>query len=346
MSQTSEEKTLPASDKKIEDARKKGQVLHSADMVSGVVILSCTIFLAYIAPVLRQKIGVLLEEASHIYERPFADVWYRLSTIAVQALLTATLPILILTIFAILLTNLAITRGLVFSAKPIEPDFNRINPASGLKRIFSLKSVVEFAKALFKIAVVAAAFAIVFRGGLKALFESPSCGSQCMWATFLAMFKPLAVIAVGAFLVLGFCDIFLQRWLFLRDMRMTKTENKREQKDMEGDPLIRQERQRQRRSRGDGKTGLKNAVLLFFAPGDGVVGIRYVRGETPVPIVVCRASGIDAVQMNQQAQELGIPVTVDADLTSRLLQASTVGNPIPERIFQSVANALVAAGLI
>ena len=346
MSQTSEEKTLPASDKKIEDARKKGQVLHSPDMVSGVIVLSCTIFLIYIAPTLRAKIGALLEEASHIYDRPFDEVWHRLSTIAVQGLLTATLPILIITMFAILITNVAVTRGFVFSAKPIEPDFDRINPATGLKRIFSLKSVVEFAKALFKIIAVTTAFVLAFQAGLKALFESPSCGGLCLQATFFAMLRPLAAIAVGAFLVIGFCDIFLQRWLFLREMRMTKTESKREQKDMEGDPQIRQERQRQRRNTASGKTGLKNAVLLIGDPGTIAVGIRYIRGETPVPIVVCRASGPDAAEMNRQAGAMGIPLSIDGDLARQIAGTASIGNAVPERAFQPVANALVAAGLI
>ncbi|MGH6861611.1 MAG: EscU/YscU/HrcU family type III secretion system export apparatus switch protein, partial [Phyllobacterium sp.] len=325
MSQTSEEKTLPASDKKLDDARKKGQVLHSPDMVSGVIILSCTIFLIYIAPVLRAKIGALIDEASHIYERPFDEVWHRLSTIAVQGLLTATLPILVITVLAILLTNVGITRGFVFSVKPIEPDFDRINPATGLKRIFSLKSVVEFAKALCKIVAVAIAFVIVFKAGLKPLFVSPSCGGLCLQATFFAMLKPLAAIAVAAFLIVGFCDIFLQRWLFLREMRMTKTESKREQKDMEGDPLIRQERQRQRRNVAGGKTGLKSAVLVIGEPGTILVGVRYVRGETPVPVVVCRASGADALQMNRQAGEMGIPFSPDAALAHQIAATASVG---------------------
>lgn len=346
MSESSEEKTLPASEKKIDDARKKGQVLHSPDMVSGVIMLSCTIFLIYIAPVLQARIGALIEEASHIYDRPFADVWHRLSTIAVQSLLTATLPILAITIFAILITNVAVTRGFVFSAKPIEPDFDRINPATGLKRIFSLKSVVEFAKSLFKIIAVTTAFVVVFQAGLKALFESPSCGGLCLQATFSAMIKPLAAIAVAAFLVIGFCDVFLQRWLFLREMRMTKTESKREQKDMEGDPHIRQERQRQRRSVAGGKLGLKNAVLLIGEPRTVLVGVRYIRGETPVPVIVCQASGPDAAQMHKQAEALGIPLAADGDLARQITNTASIGNPVPERAFQPVANALVAAGLI
>ncbi len=345
MSETSEEKTLPASEKKIRDARRKGQVLHSPDMVSGIVVLFSTLFLFYVAPSLQVKTDRLLDEAAQIYTHPFADVWYRLSTIAADALLTTVLPILCITIAAILATNVAITRGFVFSVKPLEPDFARINPASGLKRIFSLKSVVDFGKALFKVAALSVTFALVFHTGLRALFQSPACGFACLHATSLSILKTIASIAIAAFLVMGVVDVFLQRWLFMREMRMTRSESKREHKDTEGDPLIRQERRKLARLFGTTKTGLSSAVLLIGEEGSASVGIRYVRGETPVPIVVCRATGPATASMNAQARSRGVPFLADPDL-AEALSKTPVGAPVPDRLFQDVANALVANGLI
>ncbi|ASY65865.1 Type III secretion inner membrane protein (plasmid) [Sinorhizobium sojae CCBAU 05684] len=345
MSETSEEKSLPASEKKIRDARKKGQVLHSPDMVSGIVVLFCTLYLFYVAPRLQLKIDILLNEASHIYERPFADVWYRLSTVAADVLWTTVLPILGITIVAILATNVAITRGFVFSAKPVEPDFNRINPATGLKRLTSLKSVVEFGKALFKILALSIAFSAVFYAGLKALFQAPTCGFMCLHALSLSMLKTTAFIAIAAFIVMGTFDVFLQRWLFMREMRMTKSESKREHKDTEGDPLVRQERRKLAGLIGMSKTGLSNAVLLIGDAQSGAVGVRYVRGETPVPLIVCRAAGAAGSAMRDQAREKGIPLMVDAVLAAEL-EMTPIGAPVPDRLFQQVANALVANGLI
>ncbi|MDW9461158.1 EscU/YscU/HrcU family type III secretion system export apparatus switch protein (plasmid) [Sinorhizobium meliloti WSM1022] len=345
MSETSEEKALPASEKKIRDARKKGQVLHSPDMVSAIVILFCTLYLFYVAPRLQVKIDVLLDEAAHIYGRPFADVWYRLSTIAVYALWTTVLPILGITIVAILATNVAITRGFVFSVKPVEPDFSRLNPATGLKRLTSLKSIVEFGKALFKILALSVAFSVVFHAGLKALFQAPTCGFMCLHALSLSMLKTTAFIAIAAFVVMGTFDVFLQRWLFMREMRMTKSESKREHKDTEGDPLIRQERRKLAGLVGATKTGLSNAVLLIGDGGSGAVGIRYVRGETPVPLIVCRATDAAGSAMRDQARKKGIPLTIDAALAADL-ERTPIGAPVPDRLFQHVANALVANGLI
>ncbi|PKA43846.1 EscU/YscU/HrcU family type III secretion system export apparatus switch protein (plasmid) [Rhizobium sullae] len=344
MSETSEEKSLPASEKKILDARKKGQVLHSPDMVSGIMILFSTLFLFYAAPHLQVKINMLLDEASHIYDRPFADVWYRLSTIAAGALWATVLPILGITVAAILATNIAITKGFVFSAKPVEPDFSRINPAAGVKRLTSLKSVVEFGKALFKILALSVAFSVVFYAGLKALFQAPACGFACLHATSLSMLKTTAFIAIAAFIVMGTFDVFLQRWLFMREMRMTKSEAKREHKDTEGDPLIRRERRKLAHLLGTSRTGLANAVLLI-GEQSAIVGIRYVRGETPVPIIVCRAAGKAVASMREQARGQGIPLVTDAELAAELGK-TPVGAPVPDRVFQQVANTLVANGLI
>ena len=85
--------------------------------------------------------------------------------------------------------------------------------------------------------------------------------------------------------------------------------------------------------------------LQIGEEGSGAVGIRYVRGETPVPIVVCRATGPAAGSMNAQARSRGIPIVADPDL-AKALTRTPVGTPVPDRLFQDVANALVANGLI
>ncbi|KXF75034.1 translocation protein in type III secretion system, RhcU [Paramesorhizobium deserti] len=346
MNETSEEKTLPASEKKIRDARKKGQVLHSPDLVSGINILCCTVFLAFFIPRLEISARSMLDEASHIYDRPFAEVWHRLSTISAEGVLNTIIPMLAITVAASILTNIAITKGFVFSFKPVEPDFDRINPASGLKRLFSVKSIVEFGKSLFKILMLATAFVVVFRAGIQALFESPACAGTCTRPTFMAMLRPLIIAAVIVFLVVGLCDVFLQRWLFRRDMRMTRTESKREQKDMEGDPLLRRERLRQRRELTGARIGLQHASLLIGEPDELLVGVRYLRGETPVPIIVCRAAGDAARTMLRQASEQGTPFSRDGDLARKIAAGASVGEPIPESCFQRTANSLVAANLI
>lgn len=348
MSQTSEEKSLPASDKKLRDARRKGQVSKSQDLVSGVVILASTIFLAMVGGDVQDKVAALIDLVSRIYEDPFAEVWPRVVAIGLKILVDLSVPMLLVSVAAIILTNIGAMRGLVFTVEPITPNPEHISPIAGFKRIFSMRGVVEFFKALFKIVALGAAFVLVFRVGLQALMQSSACGPSCISGSFFSILQPLVITAVVGFLIVGIVDVLLQNWLFGRDMKMTKTERKRETRDADGDPMVRQQRQRQRREMQAlaTKTGLMQASLLIGTPEGWTVGIRYVRGETPVPMLVCRAMPDQARTMITEALLAGIPVVRDDGLATAISRAARTGEPVPEACFQPVADLLVAARLI
>ncbi|KTC15556.1 MULTISPECIES: EscU/YscU/HrcU family type III secretion system export apparatus switch protein [Pseudomonas syringae group] len=348
MADTSEEKSQPATDKKLRDARKKGQVAKSQDLVSGVVILLCTLCIAVLLPRARAQVEALIDLTANIYIEPFADVWPRLLDHAEQIVLGITLPVVAVTVAAVILTNIVTMRGVVFSVEPVKPDIKRIHPGEGFKRIFAMRNLIEFLKGLVKVLLLALAFYIVGRQALQALMESSRCGAGCIESTFYLVLKPLVFTVLAAFLLVGAVDVLMQRWLFGRDMKMSRSEQKRERKDVDGDPLIKRERQRQRREMQAlaTKLGLGRASLMIGIGGNWVVGVRYVRGETPVPVVVCRGSPEESVQLLAQAAPLGIAVWADAGLAEQIAKRSVAGDPVPENTFQAVADALVAHRLI
>ncbi|QXG45259.1 EscU/YscU/HrcU family type III secretion system export apparatus switch protein [Pseudomonas viridiflava] len=348
MADTSEEKSQPATDKKLRDARKKGQVAKSQDLVSGVVILLCTLCIAVLLPRARAQVEALIDLTANIYIEPFADVWPRLLDHAEQIVLGITLPVVAVTVAAVILTNIVTMRGVVFSVEPVKPDIKRIHPGEGFKRIFAMRNLIEFLKGLVKVVLLALAFYIVGRQALQALMESSRCGAGCIESTFYLVLKPLVFTVLAAFLLVGAVDVMMQRWLFGRDMKMSRSEQKRERKDVDGDPLIKRERQRQRREMQAlaTKLGLGRASLMIGISGSWVVGVRYVRGETPVPVVVCRGSPEESVQLLAQAAPLGIAVWADAGLAEQIAKRSVAGDPVPENTFQAVADALVAHRLI
>ncbi|WP_122574333.1 EscU/YscU/HrcU family type III secretion system export apparatus switch protein [Pseudomonas viridiflava] len=348
MADTSEEKSQPATDKKLRDARKKGQVAKSQDLVSGVVILLCTLCIAVLLPKARAQVEALIDLTANIYIEPFADVWPRLLDHAEQIVLGITLPVVAVTVAAVILTNIVTMRGVVFSVEPVKPDIKRIHPGEGFKRIFAMRNLIEFLKGLVKVVLLALAFYIVGRQALQALMESSRCGAGCIESTFYLVLKPLVFTVLAAFLLVGAVDVLMQRWLFGRDMKMSRSEQKRERKDVDGDPLIKRERQRQRREMQAlaTKLGLGRASLMIGVGGNWVVGVRYVRGETPVPVVVCRGSPEESVQLLAQAAPLGIAVWADAGLAEQIAKRSVAGDPVPENTFQAVADALVAHRLI
>ncbi|MFF7707090.1 EscU/YscU/HrcU family type III secretion system export apparatus switch protein [Pseudomonas sp. NPDC007930] len=348
MADTSEEKSQPATKKKLKEAREKGQVAKSQDMVSGVVILFCSLCIAVIEPRARAEIAALLELVASIYVQPFAEVWPRAIDTAQQLLISLTLPVVAVTVGAVILTNLTTMQGFVFSGEPIKPEFKRINPAEGLKRIFALRNLVEFLKGVFKVGGLALAFYVVGRNALQAMMESSRCGAGCIESTFYLVLKPLVFTVIAAFLLLGAVDVLMQRWLFGRDMKMTRSEQKRERKDQEGDPLIKRERNRQRQEMQamSGKTGIGQASILLGGGGGAMVGLRYVRGETPVPVVVCRAAPEEVAALLEQAQDLGILQVHAPELAADIARRTVPGEPVPDHTFQAVADILVAARLI
>ncbi|MBP0941397.1 EscU/YscU/HrcU family type III secretion system export apparatus switch protein [Pseudomonas alliivorans] len=348
MADTSEEKSQPATDKKLRDARKKGQVAKSQDLVSGVVILLCTLCIAMLLPKARAQVEALIDLTANIYIEPFADVWPRLLDHAEQIVLGITLPVVAVTVAAVILTNIVTMRGVVFSVEPVKPDIKRIHPGEGFKRIFAMRNLIEFLKGLVKVVLLALAFYVVGRQALQALMESSRCGAGCIESTFYLVLKPLVFTVLAAFLLVGAVDVMMQRWLFGRDMKMSRSEQKRERKDVDGDPLIKRERQRQRREMQAlaTKLGLGRASLMIGIGGHWVVGVRYVRGETPVPVVVCRGSPEESAVLLTQAAPLGIAVWADAGLAEQIARRSVAGDPVPENTFQAVADALVAHRLI
>lgn len=345
---SSEEKSLPASQKKLRDARRKGQVDNSTDMVTAMVMLAATLYLGYAAAQLVASLVGLFQLAAEAWQQPFALLWPRIQAKAGETLVELLLPLTAVTIVVSLLTNLAIIRGLVFSTEPLKPQFERINPVEGLKRIFSLRSLIELLKSLFKMIALGSAMLVIFRFALQMLMDIPQCGFDCIADGFLALLKPLVITALLAFMIVGGLDMLLQRWLFRRDQRMTKSEQKRERKDSEGDPLLKRERQRRRRDMHatGARQGIEHTSLLIGAPGDWMVGVRYVRGETPVPIVTCRAGPERSAELYADARGHHLPLLGQPALAARVAKRAGNGEPIPEGTFQAVADLLVEAKLV
>jgi type III secretion protein U len=341
----SEQKTLPASEKKLRDARRKGQVSHSRDLVSGFTLTLMFIYLLLAWPTLADRLHEVVDLVSQSADLPFAEAWGRAMRLAIEVLLLTSLPPVAVIVIGDLVAGMASTFGPVFSFDPIKPRFDHINPAQGLKRIASLRNVVEFAKAAAKVVILAAAFWLILRGTIGPLFEIPVCGKACLVTAVIAAAKPLAATAAIAFIAIGLIDLLVQRHLFLRDMRMTRTESKREVKDLEGDPLIRRERRRMRQQMSGERTlvGMRHAVIAIMHE-DQVVGLRYRPGETPVPLVVCKGSGDAGLEMLAQARQLGLPIVDNATFVSALAARHMVGDTVVPDLFQVAAETLVAAG--
>ncbi|TIL95374.1 MAG: EscU/YscU/HrcU family type III secretion system export apparatus switch protein [Mesorhizobium sp.] len=345
MVEEAEEKKLPASDKKLRDARRKGQVSQSRDLASGFTLFAALGYLYFAWPMLFGHLSELVQTVTTPGDS-FVEVSLQAIRHSLSLLMLATLPLVGIVVVLAVVFGMLGTFGPVFSFEPLKPQFDHINPAKGLQKILSLRNVVEFTKGLAKVVLLAGLFAFLLIAWLQPLFDAPGCAPSCLEPIIKAVLTPLGIAAALAFVVIGVIDVPIQRWLFLRDMRMTTTEYKREHKDLEGDPLIRHEQQRQRREAvmQPAKLGVKNAVIVFVS-GDHAVASRYVRGETPVPTVVGKGQGRAADEMTAQARQAGIPVIEDAAVAGPLFENTNTGAYIGQEMFSPVVRHLVRLGL-
>jgi type III secretion protein U len=341
----SEEKNLPASQKKLKDARRKGQTSNSKDLVSGFTMLAAVLYLLYQWPMIRDRLVELIDVVSTATERPFAEVMQRAVYGTVEVLLMTTVPLLVVVFAVAVVMGMAATGGPVFSFESVKLQFDHISPMKGAKRIFSTKNVIEFGKSLAKVVVLTAAFWTVLRGFIGPLFQTPSCGEGCLGQMVVSTLQPLAVTAVIAFVVIGVLDMPLQRHLFLREMRMSLTEKKREFKEQDGNPLIKAQRRRLQSMFAKKKVrkGVRHAAFVI-AQEDRVVGILYHRVDEPLPLICSKAHGQAGDEMVAEARRLGIPVVEDASLVDVLIPHA-VGDQIPQDSYTDIARLLVRFGI-
>lgn len=343
---SSEEKTLPPSQKKLRDARNKGQIAKSRDLVSALGLAVATAFLWSRSGTLTNEWREVLLYADRVQNEPFSVAVPQVGASLAALASRTVLPLLAFVIAAGLVGSVLANGGVVFSLDPLTPKLDHLNPFAGLKRIFGVKALVELAKTLVKALLLGGALLLVFLGTWNTLVLLPTCGIGCLDFVVGTQTKLLFAIAVGAFLAAGILDMLIQRWLFLRDMKMSTSELKREFKEQEGDPHVRGAHRRHRQEDAQlPPTGLKRATILIRGRAVAV-GLRYVPGEGGVPIVVCRAKGAQAEVMIEAAAELGIPRAPDHGLAASLVKTVPPGTALPNRYFDRAARAIYAAGQV
>ncbi len=333
MSQPSEERSLPASAKKLADARRKGQVAHSRDLVTVAALIAGGLYLAVEGSTIMETLRAILVEPIALTSKPFRETYTLLPTmLALAARIVA--PLVVIVIVASVLANVAFLRGIPISLDPLVPRGDKINPVTGFQRLFSLRNVIEFVKAILKVCALLTVIGLLAMGALHALLVAPQCGRDCIGQVLVATLKPVLIGIAAVLLVFALADMGLQRWLFLRDQRMTRTDMKRERKEQEGDPQIRSARKRRQQSMATG-TG---AATLYLTDGTVTVGIRFVPGDTPVPLLVSKS--------RNRIAGGAVPVETAPSLARQLHAKARAGEAVPGEHFDALARILLRLGLI
>lgn len=239
----------------------------------------------------------------------------------------------------VLLLELMQLRGLVLSAHPLKPDFTRLNPAQGLKRLLSARLLKETLKTLLKAAVYGVALWLIVADAIDR-FAIVSSEGERLAGVLAAAGLRLAL----AFILIATCfailDQILVRSEFLKQMRMSRRELTREHKEREGDPRIRQKRRQLHKeyaSQSKGAANLPGSDMLIVNPEHFAVALRYDPDEMSAPTVSAKGRNQLALALKTQAARLGIPVLRRPELARQLYRSCASGHEIPPASYEAVA---------
>lgn len=339
MSTDQQEKSEEASPFKLDEARKKGQVPRSQELLSFIMVL--TFLLVFSAT--AHNIARALSAHTHWWLGNVGRMgWSQMISQgghSLQILGYTLVPLAGALVLMAILTNLLFS-GPVFSAFPLKPDLKRLNPIQGLKRVFSRRMLVEFAKVLVKgllFGIVLYYVAIGLAPDLLALgSSSPLTLPQATKGLMMQVgFSLLMVMAAAALF-----DIWYSRKEFGRQMRMSKREVKDEYKRREGDPEVRAKRksvQNELLNKAASQSKVKDADVIIVNPTHYAVALQYRPSKMLAPVVLTKGRGLLARRIRYLARRHGVPVLHRPPLARTLYALGRLDAPIPDATQDDVA---------
>ena len=343
------EKTEPATQKKLDDARKEGKVAKSKDLTQGiellVLFLLIKVFVSYMGNrfmgLFDSTLGRMAEFMS-VNQKQVSMVAF--STVLGNAILEIFLISWPFLVFGFVITFIVTVYqvGWKVSLKPMEPKLSKFNPINGFKRIFSKDSLFELVKAIAKIGVIAyVAYTNIVdeADNLFVLYEIHLNQAIALVGNIILEFGIEISIV---FIVIGFIDYFYQKWKFSEDMKMTKQEVKDEYKNTEGDPQIKGRIRQKMREASQRRMmqDVPKADVVITNPTHFAVAIKYDAEVSKAPIVVAKGEDYLAQKIKEVAREHNVEIVENKPLARMLYHNVEIGAEIPPELYQAVAEVL------
>ena len=337
----SDERTEPATPRRREEARTKGQVARSHDLSVAVMLLGAFTALWLFGARLWEALLVVLA-ASLDWESAAELGALRSFSVSSLVLVVERLAPIVVTVFALGLVVLYGQVGNLFTLQPLTPSLSKIDPIAGFGRLFSARNIVTTAINVAKLVLVSAVAYAVFLGMVDALFHSSSLELMEVIALGGSMTVELGVKLSLALVLLALLDYAWQRYKHERDLRMTKEEVRDELRSMEGDPHIRRRRRQLQLQLAMQrlKKEVPRADVVVTNPTHYAVAIRYDADTMAAPKVVAKGADYLAIRIRMIAREFGVPIIERKPLARALYETVEVGHYVPERFYRAIAEIL------
>ncbi|MFV1950753.1 MAG: flagellar biosynthesis protein FlhB [Nitrospinota bacterium] len=339
-----EQRTEQATPKRMGEVRSKGQVAYSRE-VSSVVVLMASLLVLYFtgAYMFRNLMGIsgyMFSEAGGM-EIGGEGIYFLFYTV-VKAFYKMLLPLLIVVFAASLISGVLQTGGFLFSAKPITPDFSKLSPIKGVRKLFSKNAFVELVKSILKIAIVGYISYITVKAEFIDIPPLMDKDTGQILIYILGVALKIFFRTFWALLILAALDYAFQKWSFAENMKMTKQEVKEERKETEGDPMIKArirsiQMQAAKRRMMEAVPG---ADVVITNPVHIAVALEYNSGKMAAPLVIAKGGGVIAGRIKEIASKAGIPIVEDKPLARTLYRLVRIGEAVPVSLYKAIAEIL------
>jgi flagellar biosynthesis protein FlhB len=340
------EKTEKPTGRRLDEARRKGNVARSRDLVQIASMAAALGALAYLGPWMVTRLGGVIEEGlAYATQHGVGDI--QVGELAIRArqdlglfaMLVA--PLLGATVAAVLLTT-TVQGGMVFASEALTPNWGRLNPAAGFARLGFKQGGIESLKAVFLGSILAY---VGYDAVVELLAQSPALArmspmhaAAAGWDAVRGLLQSTAVL-LG---LLALADYGIQRWRVMSGLKMTKDEVKDEAKLTEGNPLIKARVRKVQRDmhRSRMLRAAAKATVVITNPTHYAVALEYDRRTMSAPRVVAKGKGFLAQQIKQIARDNEVPMVENVPLAQALYKTAEVGDTIPAELFTAVAEVL------
>ncbi len=332
------EKTEPPTPKKIRDAREKGQFLFSREIVAGALMIAISFIFFILYPFFLAHAHLSLGLALDQVTKPFADAWPLILFHVVVMAASILGPVMGTAAVVAIVANVAQT-GPVFSPAKLQKGMQSINFIANGKNLFSKRTLFNFGMSLVKLLLISYIVWLVLFSFIGALVESIQCGLVCMSTTAAYALGWLFAILAAAALPVAVVDFILQRHFYLKELKMSIDEVKREYKEMEGNPEIKAQRRQAHQEilQAEAMGAAREASVLVKNPDHYAVALYYDAEKMPLPLVTAKGEGWLAQSMIREAEKHGVPVYENIDLAQGLFHDSPAGQHIARHFIQPVA---------
>lgn len=335
------EKTENPTPKKLRDARMKGQVAKSQDVVSAAMTVSLFVAISIMWPYAVDEIKSMILLPTHFYTMNFEDAMGQLTFAIFMKIAKLSVPFLAVVIFVALASNLAQV-GFLLVFEPVKPDLKKLNPLDKIKQIFSMKNLFELLKSTLKILIIGGLVASIVSSSLNPLTRLPHGGAGAVLTALHPMLSALAINVTMAYIAIAGVDFVFQKFQHTKQLKMSKDEIKREYKESEGDPQIKGKRKQlhQEMIMSDTSERTRKASVVVTNPTHLAVAIYYKEEENVLPKVIAKGEDHVARRMVEIAREEGIPVMQHIPLARSLHEHVDIDRYIPSDLIEPMAEVL------